>query len=92
MLTGKSPVDDMFKDGLSLRKFVKVAFSERVMTIVDTLMPLLEDENKTRECLISMARIGLSCSNEFMRERLNISDVAMTMHAIRDACLGTQVH
>ncbi|XP_073108983.1 uncharacterized protein [Elaeis guineensis] len=92
MLTRKSPLDDMFKDGLSLQKFVKIAFSKRVMTIVDPLMPLLEDENKTRECLISMARIGLSCSNESVRERLNISDVAMTMRKIRDACLGTQVH
>ncbi|XP_010910283.2 uncharacterized protein [Elaeis guineensis] len=92
MLTGKSPVDDMFKDGLSLRKFVEIAFSERVMAIVDPLMPLVEDESKTRECLISMARTGLSCSNGSVRERLNISDVATTMHAIRDAYLGTQVH
>ncbi|XP_073108144.1 uncharacterized protein [Elaeis guineensis] len=92
MLTGKSPVDDMFKDGLSLRKFVEMAFPERVMAIVDPLMPLAEDESKTRECLISMIRIGLSCSNGSVKERLNISNVATTMHAIRDAYLGTQVH
>lgn len=92
MLTGKSPLDNMFKDGLSLRKFVEIAFPERVMAIMDPLMPLAEDESKTRECLISMARIGLSCSNGSARERLNISDVATTMHAIRDAYLGTRVH
>ncbi|XP_010905750.2 receptor kinase-like protein Xa21 [Elaeis guineensis] len=92
MLTGKSPVDDMFKDDLSLRKFVEMAFPETVMAIVDPLMPLVEDESKTRECLISMIRIGLSCSNGSVKERLNISNVATTMHAIRDAYLGTRVH
>nr|XP_010905749.1 probable LRR receptor-like serine/threonine-protein kinase At3g47570 [Elaeis guineensis] len=90
MLTRKSLLnDDMFKDGLSFRKFVEIIFPERVMAIVDPLMPLAEDESKTHECLISIARIGLSCSNGLVRERLNISDVAKTMHVIRDAYLGT---
>ncbi|XP_073103354.1 probable LRR receptor-like serine/threonine-protein kinase At3g47570 [Elaeis guineensis] len=44
ILTGKRPVDDIFKDGLSLRKFVEIAFSDRIITIVDPLMPLAEEE------------------------------------------------
>ncbi|KAG1342013.1 LRR receptor-like serine/threonine-protein kinase EFR [Cocos nucifera] len=87
MLTGKKPVDDMFEDGLSLRKFVEIAFPDGIMAIVDPLMPLAEEESKIYECLISMASIGLSCSNELARKRSNMSDVATTMHAIRDAYL-----
>nr|XP_019710018.1 receptor kinase-like protein Xa21 [Elaeis guineensis] len=92
MLTGKRPVDDMFKDGLSLRKFVEIAFPDRIITIVDPLMPLVEKESKTYECLASIAKIGLVCSHKLVRERLNMSDVATTMHTIRAAYLGTRVH
>ncbi|XP_073104016.1 uncharacterized protein [Elaeis guineensis] len=92
MLTGKRPVDDMFKDGLSLRKFVEIAFPDRIITIVDPLMPLVEKESKTYECLASIAKIGLACSHKLVRERLNMSDVATTMHTIRAAYLGTRVH
>ena len=92
ILTGKRPVDDIFKDGLSLRKFVEIAFSDRIITIVDPLMPLAEEESKTHECLVSIAKIGLACSHELARERLNMSDLVTTMHTIRDAYIGTRVH
>ncbi|XP_073103355.1 receptor kinase-like protein Xa21 [Elaeis guineensis] len=44
MLTGKRPIDDMFKDGLSLRKFVEIAFLDRIIMVMDPLMPLAEEE------------------------------------------------
>ncbi|XP_010939071.1 receptor kinase-like protein Xa21 [Elaeis guineensis] len=90
MLTGKSPINNMFKDGLSLQKFVEMAFPNKVIEIVDPLMPLVEDRSKGHECLVSMARIGLCCSNQSARERMNISDVATKMHAIRDTYLGAR--
>ncbi|XP_077239091.1 receptor kinase-like protein Xa21, partial [Tasmannia lanceolata] len=43
IFTGKSPTGDTFKDGLSLRKFVELAFPEQVMGNIDPLL-LLEDE------------------------------------------------
>jgi serine/threonine protein kinase len=48
MFIGKRPTDDMFKEGLSIRKFTKMALPERVMDIVDSSMPFEEDANDER--------------------------------------------
>ncbi|XP_042509257.1 probable LRR receptor-like serine/threonine-protein kinase At3g47570 [Macadamia integrifolia] len=44
MFTGKSPTDDMFKDGRSLYEFVATTWPERVMEIIDPLLFLEEEE------------------------------------------------
>ncbi|XP_077215209.1 LRR receptor-like serine/threonine-protein kinase EFR [Tasmannia lanceolata] len=102
---GKSPTGDMFKDGLSLRKFAELGFPEQVMDIVDPL--LLEDEevratsnigndrDKKRqllECLVSLVRIGIACSAESPRERMEMGDVAKEMNVIRKRYLGVGIH
>ncbi|PRQ22238.1 putative protein kinase RLK-Pelle-LRR-XII-1 family [Rosa chinensis] len=44
MFTGRRPIDEMFKEGLNLHNFVKMAIPGRVMQIVDpTLLATLED-------------------------------------------------
>ncbi|XVF46705.1 hypothetical protein PTKIN_Ptkin03bG0049300 [Pterospermum kingtungense] len=50
MFTGKRPTDDMFKDGLTLHQFTKIALPDHVLEVVD---PLLlsgdnEEENASR--------------------------------------------
>ncbi|XP_058109185.1 probable LRR receptor-like serine/threonine-protein kinase At3g47570 [Magnolia sinica] len=101
MITGKGPTDDMFKDNLSLHHFAKLALHERVMEIVD---PYLFEEaevtqgsgnhinarNKMRDCLISMVRIGVLCSLESPRERMEMKNVVMEMHAIKDLYLRSE--
>jgi len=44
MFIGKRPTDDMFKDGMSIHKFITMALPERVMDIVDSSMPFEESE------------------------------------------------
>jgi len=44
MFTGKRPTDNMFKDGLSIHKFIAMALPEHVMDIVDSTMPFEEGE------------------------------------------------
>ncbi|XP_062165957.1 probable LRR receptor-like serine/threonine-protein kinase At3g47570 [Alnus glutinosa] len=44
MFIGKRPTDDMFKDDLSIHKFVAMALPEHVMDIVDSSMPFEEGE------------------------------------------------
>lgn len=98
MFTGKSPVDDMFQDGLNLCKFVEMAFPDRVMDIVDPVLMLPEHSNiansrrngsdaawKIQECMINLVRVGLSCANQSWRERISMRDAATMMHRIRDA-------
>ncbi|XP_073109761.1 uncharacterized protein [Elaeis guineensis] len=98
MFTGKSPVDDMFQDGLSLCKFVEMAFPDGVMDIADPVLMLPEPSNiansqrngsdaawKIQECMINLVKVGLSCANQSRRERMSMRDAATMMHRIRDA-------
>ncbi|XP_058089318.1 putative receptor-like protein kinase At3g47110 [Magnolia sinica] len=103
MFTGKIPTDDMFKDGLSLHQFVKMALPDQVMEIVDPR--LLEDvqalnngerqciaRTKMRESLASVAKIGITCSVESPNERMQMREIVKEMHAIRDLYLGHGIH
>ncbi|XP_056698560.1 probable LRR receptor-like serine/threonine-protein kinase At3g47570 [Spinacia oleracea] len=96
MITGKRPTNDMFKGGLSLHGFVKEALPGNVMEILDHV--LLEDidseetdSNLMFEALISILGLALSCSTEFPRERLEMSDVAAKLSSIRNKLLGTRL-
>ncbi|XP_058109239.1 probable LRR receptor-like serine/threonine-protein kinase At3g47570 [Magnolia sinica] len=99
MITGKRPSDDMFKDNSSLSHFAKSAFPKQVMEIIDARL-LLEDSeatqdrenhnnvrNRMHDCLVSLIRVGISCSAESPRERMKMRNIATEMHAIRDSYL-----
>lgn len=90
MLTGKRPTDSMFGEGLSLHKFCKIAVLEGIAEILDShlLVPFGEDEtglveDNVRECLVSFARIGVACSEEFPGYRMCIKDVILKLYAIK---------
>ncbi|XXG58778.1 hypothetical protein AAC387_Pa04g0997 [Persea americana] len=100
MFTGKRPIDDIFKDNLNLHQLAKMAFPERVIEIIDH--PLLlegienvssnEDYNEMRsrisEYLLSLVRIGISCSVEAPKERSEMRDVMLELQGVRDFYLG----
>lgn len=46
MFTGRRPTDDMFKDDLSIHKFVAMALPEHAMDVIDITML---DEEKTAD-------------------------------------------
>lgn len=46
----------------------------------------------TQECLTSVVRIGVACSVESPRERMNMIDVVKELHLIRDNYLGVWIH
>ncbi|XP_058109118.1 putative receptor-like protein kinase At3g47110 isoform X1 [Magnolia sinica] len=104
MITGKGPTNDMFKNNLTLHHFAKLALPEQVMKIVDPRLLEAEAEvtqsnrnhidrrNRMGDCLISMIRIGVICSTESPRERMDIKDVLTEMHAIKDLYLGNAIH
>ncbi|MBA0577034.1 hypothetical protein Golob_025335 [Gossypium lobatum] len=92
MLTRKRPMNERFKEGLSLRNFVKTAFPDRVVEIID---PILLQESVRRgsaadihlQCLNSIFEIGLICSTERPSERMNMSNVITKLCSIRDKLL-----
>ena len=47
---------------------------------------------KIQECMILIFEIGVACSVEFQRERMNISSVLIELHSIRQKLLGTNIH
>ncbi|XP_058078519.1 putative receptor-like protein kinase At3g47110 [Magnolia sinica] len=103
MITGKGPTDDVFKDNLSLHHFAKLALAERVMEIVNPQLLLEESEviqgnenqintrNRMHDCLISMVKIGVLCSAESPRKRMQMRDVVAEMHTIKDLYLGVMI-
>ncbi|XP_058181805.1 probable LRR receptor-like serine/threonine-protein kinase At3g47570 [Rhododendron vialii] len=105
MLTGKRPTDELFTIRQSLHEFCKVALPERVMEIVDSRMLLeepTEAENdaqnerirqaKIRECLVSLMRIGIACSEESPSKRMNVKDVIIGLMTIKEVFLGVGIH
>ncbi|XP_060198056.1 probable LRR receptor-like serine/threonine-protein kinase At3g47570 [Lycium barbarum] len=97
---GKSPTDEIFKDGLNLHDFVKMAVPEQVMNVCDpTLLLCLEykdgvpincSEKVIEECLCSVLRIGIACSMELAEERKDIANVLKELHLIRNALFSNQ--
>ena len=98
MFTGKRPTDHMFSDSLSLHNFAKMAFSEQVASIADSTLFQQEDNGlnnssassqKIEECLISIFKAGIACSEELPRNRLAINEVLTQLHAIKNTLLGS---
>ncbi|GLT33879.1 hypothetical protein SLA2020_084340 [Shorea laevis] len=104
MITGKRPTDAIFKDGLNLHQFAKLALPECVMDIVDpSLLQELRsiDENvgdaqrnrrerrvNVEEILVTFARIGVLCSMDSLNDRMEMKDVVAELCIIRDKFLG----
>ena len=102
MFTGKRPIDDIFHDSLNLRDFVKANLPERIIDIIDPILlpkrqegermndTCNENQNgslKIQECLTLILGIGIACSIECPRERMNISVVVVKLHSIRQSLL-----
>ena len=121
MFLGKQPTDEMFKDGLNLHNYAKMAVAqpERLVQIVDPIlrreveeMPtttINRDDNNENEieaneeihgivnlhqmdaivhkCLVPILQLGLACSMQSPKERMNIEEVTRKLHLIKK-CLS----
>ncbi|KAK2990892.1 hypothetical protein RJ640_006081 [Escallonia rubra] len=97
MFTGKRPTDNMFIDNFSLHNYVKFALPDRVMEIVDSMIILEEMEGlnenrrgegdfaKLESYLESILRLGVICSAELSRERMDSGNVVKELHRITKA-------
>uniref|UniRef100_A0A0D9XTC3 Receptor kinase-like protein Xa21 n=1 Tax=Leersia perrieri TaxID=77586 RepID=A0A0D9XTC3_9ORYZ len=96
-VTGKRPTDNQFGQGMSLREHVEIALHDNTMDIVDRQLTLeLENERETLDgssykkkidCLISLLRIGISCSDELPLNRMRSIDIINELHAVRESLL-----
>uniref|UniRef100_A0ACD6AGT8 Uncharacterized protein n=1 Tax=Avena sativa TaxID=4498 RepID=A0ACD6AGT8_AVESA len=104
MLTGKRPTDDMFKDGLSLFKFVEESFPQNIGDILDPrIVPTYGDEEVgstlsqenhplagTMSCIIELIKIGLLCAAEAPKDRPEMQDVYNKVIAIKEVFSALQ--
>ncbi|KAH9717540.1 putative receptor-like protein kinase [Citrus sinensis] len=101
MFTRKRPTDVIFKEGLTLHEFAKMALPEKVMEIVDPslLMELMENNSEIREdnrakieqCFNAVIRTGVLCSTESPFERMDMRDVVAKLCHTRESFLGRRV-
>ncbi|GMP79099.1 hypothetical protein CsSME_00034769 [Camellia sinensis var. sinensis] len=91
MFTGKKPTDDMFKDHLNLHNFVKNAWPDRVMEIVDPCI-LLEHNTRRwiKDCMVLILRIGVACSMESPRDRMEMGSVISELHKIKNTYMNEE--
>jgi len=99
MLTGKRPTDEMFTDGLNLRKLVEKAFPQNNTEVLDPcIFPSSEDgdvhnnldhgNNATdgvKSCIVHLVKLGLSCSMETPKNRPTMKDVYAEVITIKEA-------
>lgn len=71
MLTGRRPTEEMFKDGHNLHNYVKIAFPNNFLEIVDATLFSMENERPT---------ITVS-------EQINISEIVDILHPNAKKCL-----
>jgi len=95
MITGRRPTDERFEDGQNLRTFAENSLADNLSQILDQhLVPRDEEaaiEDGTSEnlipavenCLVSLLNIGLACSRESPKERMNIVEVTRELNLIR---------
>ncbi|KAJ6824759.1 pentatricopeptide repeat-containing protein, chloroplastic [Iris pallida] len=94
LFTGKRPTDGAFKEGITLRTFVKDGFSKGDMNTMDEC--LLANgvqasdytetitHAKTFECVSLVLRIGLLCTNDMPTERMEIKRVRNELNEIKN--------
>lgn len=105
IFTERRPTDELFKDDLNLHNFVKLALQGQVLTeILD--QSVLNEVGETRnmvtcwsdwtneeiECLILVFHIGLACSAESPRDRMDMKRVSLELLSIRGKLLGNGTH
>ncbi|KAJ4745363.1 Receptor-like protein kinase [Rhynchospora pubera] len=89
LFIAKRPTDAMFKDGLTLQKFVENQLSNgsKATEIVDALFlskETLDDLGEMLEkCLQLILKTGLSCAKVRPRERMKIKDVVRQLEEAR---------
>ena len=99
MFLGKQPTDEMFKDGLNLHNYAKMAVAQpkRLIQIVDPILRreveerLVQMDAIVHKCLFTILHLGLACSVQSPKERMNMEEVTRTLHLIKNAYISSGI-
>nr|GEW92897.1 reverse transcriptase domain-containing protein [Tanacetum cinerariifolium] len=88
MMAKKRPIDDMFKDGLSLHNFSYIAFPNHLIDVINDDVLVLQstkaNAKKVKECLAATMKIGVSCSVDSPSQRMKIDTIVNELQRIID--------
>lgn len=102
LFTGKRPTDEIFSEGLNIRNFAMEALSGQLEEIIDPVILEVGQQmdqtsshhgarastsNRVEGCLISILRVGLTCSSEQPKERMDIGDAVAELNLIKNKLL-----
>ncbi|XP_060671433.1 LRR receptor-like serine/threonine-protein kinase EFR [Ziziphus jujuba] len=88
--TRKSPGDEMFVEGLSLRKWIISFYPDRVLETMDTGLWARQETatiaamDSLTQCFSSIIELSLQCSNDLPEERLNMTDTVVKLKKIKE--------
>ncbi|CAK7325394.1 unnamed protein product [Dovyalis caffra] len=96
----------MFNDEQNLHNYAKMSLPDRVVDVVDPILRREVEQasadasckknyigaHKILQCLTTIIKVGLACSAELPKERMDISTVVAELQGIRDILLGTRRH
>ena len=89
LLTRKKPIDKMFVEGMTLRKWVISGFPDQVPEVVNKNLLRTSMTNTELSCISQLISLGLFCTIESPSERPNMMEIVGTLQIIRDTFLGT---
>ncbi|XP_027152045.1 probable LRR receptor-like serine/threonine-protein kinase At3g47570 [Coffea eugenioides] len=83
--TGKRPKDEMFKEELSIRRWIEELLPGFVDQVIDVKLLHLEDKQaeENKACVSSILQLALRCTSDVPENRINIKDAVTTLEKIK---------
>ncbi|XP_059318609.1 putative receptor-like protein kinase At3g47110 [Lycium ferocissimum] len=101
LFTGKSPIDDSLKAGLSLKNWVEMSFPDKIEEVLDReLLSCMNNFGQEDhfvntgiqvDCLISIIEVGLSCAVESPSERMTIKNALDKLRSAKEILLKSTI-
>jgi len=95
MVTGKRPTDSNLTQGVNLREYVELGIQGRVLDVVDAHLSMdLGNQLQTADkflcktkidSLISLLRLGVSCSCDMPSNRTSTGDIIKELRCIKES-------
>uniref|UniRef100_A0A0E0ASU1 Receptor kinase-like protein Xa21 n=1 Tax=Oryza glumipatula TaxID=40148 RepID=A0A0E0ASU1_9ORYZ len=87
MFTGRKPTDNFIDGVTSLVDYVKMAYPNNLLEILDASATYNGNTQELVELVIyPIFRLGLACCKESPRERMKMDDIVKELNAVKKAC------
>uniref|UniRef100_A0A453QBV0 Serine-threonine/tyrosine-protein kinase catalytic domain-containing protein n=1 Tax=Aegilops tauschii subsp. strangulata TaxID=200361 RepID=A0A453QBV0_AEGTS len=87
IFTGRRPTDNFMDGVITLVKYVRVAYPDKLLNILDASATHSGDTQRIVDMfLYPIFKLGLACCEDSPRHRMKINDVVKELNAIKRAC------